>query len=212
MNTEKTNVVKPITWADIDALPIANNDMTEEELRKLCLDYMTMMLHFTWTPSHQTDLISKGKVTKTFETGKVYGGIPYVAGVMGNLYTAMEYYDEKTGVMDLSQGMETLGQWGNQCSGSTMWAWNRVCTSLNYHSTTNMHEDYGCLRVGNYDYTGEFAHEYYYEVVYTFSGNGALTVGKDYVVSVDKTVIDSMRIASIKKVTDTSPYTLKPTL
>ena len=156
MSIEKSNVVKPITWADIDALPIANNDMTEEELRKLCLDYMTMMLHFTWTPSHQTDLVSKGKVTKTFETGKVYGGIPYVAGVMGNLYTAMEYYDEKTGVMDLSQGMETLGQWGNQCSGSTMWAWNRVCTSLNYHSTTNMHEDYGCLRVGNYDYTGEF--------------------------------------------------------
>lgn len=155
MNTEKTNVVKPLTWEDINALPLANNDMTEAELRKLCLDYMTMMLHFAWTPSHQADLVSKGKVTKTFIPGQVYGGIPYVAGVMGNLYTTMEYYDEKTGVMDVSEGMDSIGRWGNQCSGSTLWAWNRVCSSLNYHSTTDMHELRGCLRVGAYSYTGE---------------------------------------------------------
>ncbi len=154
MYTEKTNVVKPITWADIDALPIANDQMSEQEVRKLCLDYMTMMLHFFWTPSNQADLVSKGKVTKTFQEGQVYAGIPYVAGVMGNLYTAMEYYDEKTGVMDVSKGMETIGRWGNQCSGSTLWAWNRACTSLNYHSTTNMHETKGCIRVGPWQYTG----------------------------------------------------------
>ena len=160
MCSQNSTVVKPLTWADIEALPLANNNMTEAQLRKLCLDYMTMMLHFAWTPSHQADLVSKGKVTKTFIPGQVYGGIPYVAGVMGNLYTMMEYYDENTGIMDTSKGMETIGRWGNQCSGSTMWAWNRVCSSMNFHSTSDMYEERGCLRVGNYHYCGNYDLDY----------------------------------------------------
>ncbi len=156
MSTAKTNVVKPLTWEQIDALPIANNDMSENELRKLCLDYMHLMLHFAWTPSHKTDFINfkknPDKVLRTFIPGKVYGGVPYLTCRMGNLYTAMEYYDEKTGVLDLSGGMATFEKFANQCSASTFWAWNRVCNSSSHSYTGDTTEKSGCLRVGDYEY------------------------------------------------------------
>ena len=156
MSNTKTNVVKPLTWEQLNALPIANNDMSEAELRKLCLDYMTLMLHFAWTPSHKVDFVNiarnPDKVLRTFEPGKVYGGIPYLTSRMGNLYTAMEYYDEKTGVMDLSGGMDTFERFCNQCSASTFWAWNRVCSSANQSYTGDTTEKNGCLRVGPYEY------------------------------------------------------------
>lgn len=166
----KTNVAKPLTWADIDAIPIANNDMSEEELRQLCLDFMDMMMTFTWTPSEQVDMINTEKdpekVVKTFYPDKVYGGTPYLTSRCGNLYTAMEFYDERNGMLDLSGGMDTLNLFGNQCSSSTFWAWSRVCASAEHTSTATINETYGCLRVGPYTYDetiGQDPNGYYVE-------------------------------------------------
>lgn len=154
----KTNVAKPLTWADIDALPIANDSMSEEELRQLCLDFMNMQMQFTWTPSQTTNMINAEKdattVVKTFQSGMVYGGTPYLTAKCSNLYTMMEYYDERNGMLDLSGGQETLNMIGNQCSSSTFWAWNRVCASANHATTANILEKNGCLRVGPYQYVG----------------------------------------------------------
>ena len=35
----KKLVPKPMTWEDIDAIPIATADMTEEQLRQICVDF-----------------------------------------------------------------------------------------------------------------------------------------------------------------------------
>lgn len=155
MDTTKSIVGQPLTQAFVDAMPIANNDMSEEELRQICVDFMTLMMRFPWTPSQNCDFINvkTGKVSKTFEEGKVYGGTPYVACRMGNIYSLFEYYDEKTGVLDLSGGMDTIKFFANQCSGSTFWGWNRVCNSARHTNTADMTEVYGCLRVGPYTYS-----------------------------------------------------------
>ena len=148
----KTNVADPLTWEKINALPIANDQMSEDELRQLCLDFMEMTMLFPWTPSVKTDFTPNGEVTKTFVPGAVYGGPPYIAGTLGNIYTMMEYYDERNGMLDLSGGMDTLRQFCNQCSGSTFWAWSRVCNKITYCGTQDALQRNGCLRVGPYTY------------------------------------------------------------
>ncbi len=155
----KTNVAKPLTWADLDAIPLANNDMTEDELRALCLDFMDLQMQFTWTPSQTTEMRNIEKnpdnVVKTFVFGQVYGGTPYLTAKCSNIYNMMEYYDERNGMLDLSGGQDTLNLIGNQCSSSTFWAWNRVCASANHDTTANILEKNGCLRVGPYQYAGD---------------------------------------------------------
>ena len=42
------------TWYnELMAMPIANENMTEQELRQLCVDAMRMNLTFTWTPTNE---------------------------------------------------------------------------------------------------------------------------------------------------------------
>ena len=44
-------VPKPLTQADIDAIPIATADMTEDQLRQIVLDFFRLQLSFQWTPA-----------------------------------------------------------------------------------------------------------------------------------------------------------------
>lgn len=62
----------------------------------------------------------------------------------------------------------------------------------------------------DFDYTGNFEHQYFYEIEYTYSGTADFSVKDGTIVSTDKAFIDSLRIRTVKKVTDTTPYTLKP--
>lgn len=62
----------------------------------------------------------------------------------------------------------------------------------------------------DFDYTGDFEHQYFYEIEYTYSGTADFSVKAHSIVSTDKAFIDSLRIRTVKKVTDTTPYTLKP--
>ncbi len=70
----------------------------------------------------------------------------------------------------------------------------KVCTEFLYDET----------------YSGNFVSEYFYEVEYTYTGAADFKIKEKTITSQNKALIDSLRIRSIKKVTDTSPYTLKP--
>ena len=147
----KTDVAEPLSWERINAIAIADDSMTEEQLRQICLDFMRLQLTFGWTPSQQVTY-NNGSSEKTFYPGKVYGGIPYISVHFGNIYTAAEYCDPDNGVMDLSGGAETIDLFANQCSSATLWAWARVCNSVTYRFTWGALEKNGCLRVGEYTY------------------------------------------------------------
>lgn len=149
----QSDVADPVTWADINAIPIADPSMSLTQLRKICTDFMRLQLSFAWTPSQDLSYSVAGK-TVYLNAGAVYGGLPYVSSTFGNLYKVMEYYDEKTGVMDVSAADgDILKIIGNQCSASAYWAWSRVSNAISFGGTQNMLEKNGCLRLGNYTYS-----------------------------------------------------------
>ena len=148
---EKTNVAEPLTWDKINAIPVADDSMTEEQLRQICLDAFRLQLTFGWTPNVTTHYNS-GVSEKIFYEGQVYGGPPYQSGRFGNIYKWMYFYDEENGMLDLSGGVDTLAKICNQCTGGAITGWGRVVNTMRFAGTNEMTETAGCLRVGPYKY------------------------------------------------------------
>lgn len=150
------HVPKPLTQADIDAIPIATADMTEDQLRQIVLDFFRLQLSFQWTPVEDFEYtIVCYEEDRSMKAGTVYAGLPYQGGLgNGNLYIAMEYYDEKTGQLSCGdmQWQDLTKLLGNQCFSSPAWAWARVVNSnKSYLATESTHAN-GYLIVGNYQY------------------------------------------------------------
>lgn len=147
-------VPKPLTWADIDAIPIATDDMTEDELRQICMDFFRLQLSFQWTPKEPLSyMIPTYEKSNAFDVGKVYAGCPYIApGTFGNIYVVMDYYDSATGILDNSgmTAQEFAERIGNHCSSSPTWAWSRVINSVESFSNFAMTPHYGYIPVGDY--------------------------------------------------------------
>ena len=149
-------VPTPLTWEAIDAIPIATADMTEEQLRQIVLDFFRLQLTFQWTPKESFAYsIVTYKEPRSFSSGVVYAGLPYQGrSLAGNLYWAMEYYDQQTGILDNS-GMDgqTFSQLlGNHCTSSPYWAWMRVVNSVTSYANVRFTKSYGFLPVGDYGY------------------------------------------------------------
>jgi len=162
----KTDVAEPLTWEKINALPIANDDMTEEELRQLVLDYVYLQLTFAYTPSHSITY-NNASSDITLTPGMYYGGLPYDNGCYGNIYMLMEFYDEENGVLDLSGGGTTLGMLSNQCSSSMCWGWGRVANTLTNGGATDSTYVHGYLPVGPYTYEMPAANNGRFDDTYT---------------------------------------------
>lgn len=175
----KTDVAEPLTWEKIKAIPVANNDMSEEQLRQICLDALRLQLTFGWTPNVET-YYHNSMYEKTFYPGKVYGGIPYNSRCFGNIYKWMYFYDEENGMLDLSGGADTLAKICNQCTGGTLTGWSRVVNSADYYGTNEMTHNAGCLRVGPYTYD-ETIMGFGQRDTYTIcADNGAVTMWESY--------------------------------
>ncbi len=156
-NTPVANVVDKDVRAKLDAIPIANSSMTPDQLRQICVDFFKLQLSFSWTPSETLEPVSTEndgqKLRVEINKGTVYGGIPYTSTGSGNLYRALDYYDDETGVIDLSFFRTSRDKFVNACSGSANWAWGRVVNSA-YLSWTQYYTQYqGCINVGPYTYS-----------------------------------------------------------
>ena len=172
-------VAQPLTWTTIKQIPVANDTMTEDELRQICLDTMRLQLTFGWTPGIEISH-HNGISEKTFSSGQVYGGIPFGGNSYGNIYHWMHYYDEQTGVLDLSDGTITIS--GISCNGvaATLTGWSRVVNSMRYTDTKDMTVKNGCLRVGPYTYD-EGVTDYSQRDTFTIcSDNGASAMWESY--------------------------------
>lgn len=142
-------VAYPLTWDRINAIPVANSNMTEEQLRQICVDFMRLQLSFAWTPRTNFNYTTGGS-SKTLNVDQVYGGLPYISSTGGSLYNAMTLIDAN-GVMDMSQS-ELNKIIGNQCSGSAFWAWSRISNSIQWGGTQGMLKANGCTPIGPYTY------------------------------------------------------------
>ena len=152
LHRDNYTVAEPLTLADLEAIPVANSTMTEDQLRQICVDFMRLQLSFSWTPKQDFKYTTGGKARALYR-GTVYAGLPYISSTVGNLYNAWHLYDPATGVLDTSYGDGTLHEIiGNQCSGSAYWAWARISNSMTWTGTPTMLHRNGALRLGPYTY------------------------------------------------------------
>lgn len=103
----------------------------------------------------------------TFYAGRIYQGIPYTHG-SGSYYSWLSYATsrDENGVYTLtglttqhlngksSNRVNLCARLGNDCADQLFWAWGRISGSISFRGTASMTEFYGCLKVGDYDYTG----------------------------------------------------------
>lgn len=135
-------------------IPIARPDMTEDELRKICVDFINLQSEFTYTLPFDTDCyVSSQKKDRILRKGIVHAGIPYITVGSGSLYRVAEFYDEKTGMIsEEADYLKDTHYFGNACSGSAGIAWSRVVNSADIGYTMNMCASRGCIPLGDIKY------------------------------------------------------------
>ena len=152
-------VADPKGWyEELMALPIANNDMTEDELRQLCVDAFRLNLSFQWTPTEDlafgfTILERSNEVF--LNKGIAYSGLFYNNNTcQGHAYKVLDFYDPETGAMDIgAMGGYKMNILGSACAMGITWAWTRVCNTSYPIDTVHMHQyASGIVPVGPYNY------------------------------------------------------------
>ena len=159
------NNVNPIhqklSWDAINSYPVKTKDMTVDEMRQLCVDFMYFTKTYLWTPDQTVDYIRNGSGSAdTMTQGTIYGGLPYVGVATGNVYRMMDYINPETGLVDMEKAipalatknsvtMADLKYFGSQCSVATYWGWGRVINSPTYHWTAGGVPNNGFVFLGD---------------------------------------------------------------
>ena len=157
------SIKKFVSWEQINAFPIKNKDMSVQELRQLCVDFLRFAKRARWVCKQDVDYTygKKGR-PNAMKGGQVYGGLPYIGLATGNVYRLLDYMDEN-GVVDLSpvinrKAFNKRYSWtlfrnfGNQCANGAYVGWGRVINSAKYRGTPTMVLKNGFLRLGEYKY------------------------------------------------------------
>lgn len=141
----------------LKAIPIANDSMSEDELRKICVDYMRLACSFCYTPSEKfTYTVESQEVEEVENNGTLYAGLPYVTAGSGSLYRVANYYNPETGVITITPFLNNARWFGNACSGGVCTAWSRVINSVKFGYTMQMTQGNGYVNVGPYTYPNDF--------------------------------------------------------
>ena len=152
-----------ITRADVEAIPIADASMTEEELREICVRYMKLEKEVMWVVNknvaYPCDWAGAADVNGNLHLtrGVLYRGMPYT-GAHLNLECFFDVVDEATGLFDtesLVSGSGVSAIIGNTCNTSCFWAWQRVCASFSFVSLAKMTPVNHCIPIGPYKTTEE---------------------------------------------------------
>lgn len=136
------------------AIPMANADMTEDELRRICVDFIDLQSEFPYMLPFDTDAyVTSQQKKRILREGIVHAGLPYITVGSGSLYRIAEFYDEKTGMISPEADFLKVGRlFGNACSGSAAISWSRVINSANLGYTYSFCASNGCIPVGDYKY------------------------------------------------------------
>ena len=143
-----------LTWENLNAFPIKNENMTVREMRQLVVDFYNFSKTFTWVANaDNTYDAGAGYGINTYYGNGVYGGFPYVSLGTGNPYRFMDFMDERTGVVNINEANKYPTLFGNQCSQSAYYSWGRFVNSAKYSIyTAYMVQGNGYIPVGPYTY------------------------------------------------------------
>ena len=154
----------PKTWYDnFMALPVANAEMSSDELRQLCVDAFKANMSFHWTPNAQIsytyELLDRYSDV-VLPVGIAYSGLFYATGITntsrGNIFKMLNYYDHETGVVDIEAMGDidiVISNLSSACAAGAQQAWNRISGThgIKGMSTYNMY-DANIVPVGSYTY------------------------------------------------------------
>ena len=133
---ELPKIVSNVTMADVDAIPVANASMTEDELRQICIRYMMLQKTVLWTLNSNVTFYcdyagaADAKGNLHWIAGTLYQGVPYTPAGM-DLTALLDLIDEN-GVYDTASapnGEAAAARIGSTCSSCCFWAWARVTTN-----------------------------------------------------------------------------------
>ena len=154
-------VADPKTWyEEFMALPIANDQMTEQELRQLAVDAFKFNMTFPWTPNapiiYTYELLDRYSDV-SLSPGIAYSGLCYCTGVKnatnGTLYKVLNYYDPETGTLDIeAMGDNMLNIISSACANGAIQAWNRVSPDHGMQSMNCSACETNVVPVGPYTY------------------------------------------------------------
>ena len=153
----------PTGWLEAyNSLPIANESMSVEELRQLCVDAFKADLTFQWTPNKDISysyVVGGNTKEVALSDGIAYSGLCYATGVVGattgNIHKILKYYDTETGVLDVeAMGDKFMGIITSACSFGALQGWNRVINSHTLETMSTYNASQGkIVPVGPYTYT-----------------------------------------------------------
>ena len=151
--TKDALIANPLVKDRLNRIPVASGEMSVQQLRRICVDFMRLQLSFPWTPNTAFTYQNKNK-SITIPVDKVIGGMPYISQSKGSIYNFLHFYDEEDGTFDAAFAMSLKQPYmkviANQCSGSAYWAWARVSNRVRYMRTSDMLGVNGCIPVGDY--------------------------------------------------------------
>lgn len=152
------------------ALPIANDQMTEKELRQLCVDTFRLNMTMPWTPnvpvSYTYTLLNRSSEVN-LPIGLAYSGMCYATGIKnatyGNIWKMLPYWDVETGVLDVeAMGDIALNCISSACAAGAQQGWNRISATSGIigMESYSMYES-NIVPVGDYTYTPETYNNYF---------------------------------------------------
>lgn len=137
-------------------------DIVEQHMRYMSTLRWSIDENVTYIYSEDGDPAN----TVTLVAGYIYQGIPYSHG-SGNAYSWLSYAtgQDENGTYTLSglnkaalngRSRTTVGnssRVGNDCADTLYWAWGQVSPSISFAQTIYMTPAYGCVLVGDYEWT-----------------------------------------------------------
>jgi len=148
--------------------PLSPEEQILQERRDIVEAYMRQQATILWRPTE--DILytlardvrpedSPGNKTIQLVAGRLYRGLPYAYNT-GTMDTFLEFAGEpdENGIYNISgltwdvlSGGGPTARIGNDCSGSVELAWSQIGASITAKATRYMCEDFGFLRVGDYE-------------------------------------------------------------
>lgn len=140
--------------SSVDSVLASRRNIVEAEMRE--------MMSVLWSPAETFTYYIDKDSPITLYANRIYQGIPYTHGG-GSCYSFLEFATSQSssGVYTLS-GLKpemlsyqtATSRIGNDCADAILWAWGQVSNSISFTSTKYMTESQGCLKVGDYAFSG----------------------------------------------------------
>ena len=101
-----------LTRDALNALPVKSDNMTIQQMRETCVQFMRFSKTALWTPNNNMQFVKNpSNAIDEITKGIVYAGLPYVgSGGCGNVYRMLDNINEETGVMDMKEAIASINE------------------------------------------------------------------------------------------------------